>query len=85
MSELTALKNIGAEMARKLKSVGIDSAEELIAVGSKEAFVRLKERYPDICLVFLYVLQGAVDLVDYNRLSEETTADLKEFNIQLKN
>ncbi len=85
MSELTALKNIGAEMARKLRSVGIGSAEELIAVGSKEAFVRLKERYPDICLVFLYVLQGAVDHVDYNRLSEETKADLKEFHKQFKN
>lgn len=84
MSELTSLKNIGAEMARKLQSVDINSAEDLIAIGSKEAFFRLKLRYPNICLVFLYVLQGAIDNIDYNRLSEETKADLKEFNKQFK-
>ncbi len=84
MSELTTLKNIGAEMSKKLKSVGIGSAEELIELGSKEAFFRLKLRYPDICLVFLYVLQGAVENVEYDKLSEETKADLKEFNKQFK-
>lgn len=84
MSELTSLKNIGVEMARKLQSVDINSAEDLIAIGSKEAFFRLKLRYPNICLVFLYVLQGAIDNIDYNRLSEEIKADLKEFNKQFK-
>lgn len=84
MSELTTLKNIGAEMARKLQSVEINSAEDLIKIGSKEAFARLKMRYPNICLVFLYVLQGAVDNVDYNLLSAETKQDLKEFNRQFK-
>lgn len=38
MSELTSLRNIGTEMARKLQSVDINTAEDLIAVGSKEAF-----------------------------------------------
>lgn len=84
MSELTSLKNIGAEMSRKLKSVDINTAEDLLAVGSKEAYLRLKAQYPEICLVFLYVLQGAVDNVDYNRLSEETKADLKEFDNRFK-
>ncbi len=59
-------------------------AEDLIEIGSKEAFFRLKVRYPSICLVFLYVLQGAIENVDYNMLSEETKADLKEFNKQFK-
>ena len=84
MSELTSLKNIGTEMARKLQSVDINSAEDLIAIGSQEAFFRLKVRYPNICLVFLYVLQGALENVDYNQLSEEMKADLKEFNKQFK-
>ena len=85
MSELASLKNIGTEMARKLQSVDINSAEDLIAIGSKEAFFRLKVRYPKIWLVCVYVLQGAIENVDYNRLSEETKADLKEFNKQFKN
>lgn len=84
MSELTTLKNIGAEMARKLQSVDICSAEELKAVGSKETYCRLKMRYPNVCLVFLYVLQGAIDGVDYNLLPEETKAGLKAFNEQFK-
>ena len=84
MSDLTTLKNIGAEMSRKLQSVDINSAEELISIGSKEAYFRLKTKYPEICLVFLYVLQGAIDNIDYNRLSEEVKADLKEFNMQFK-
>lgn len=84
MRELTSLKNIGKEMSQKLKSVDINYAEDLIAIGSKETFLRLKVRYPNICLVFLYVLQGAIENVDYNMLSEETKADLKEFNKQFK-
>lgn len=84
MSELTTLKNIGAEMSKKLQSVGINSAEELKSVGSKEAFVRLKLRYPELCLVFLYVLQGAIENIDYNKLSEDKKAELKEFNKQFK-
>lgn len=84
MSKLTTLKNIGKEMERKLKTVGINTAEELKEIGSKEVFTRLKLKYPDICLVFLYTLQGAVDDIEYNQLSEETKKDLKEFNSQWK-
>lgn len=33
MSELTEMMNIGQEMAKKLKAVGIDSSEKLIQWG----------------------------------------------------
>ncbi len=84
MSDLTTLQNIGKEMASKLKSVGISTAEELIAIGSKEAFFRLKTKYPQVCLVHLYTLEGAVQAVEFNCLSEETKADLKAFSDSLK-
>lgn len=80
MAELSSLKNIGRELERKLKGVDIDSAEELQRVGSKEAFARLKMRFPKVCLVHLYTLQGAIDNVDFNMLSEEVKADLKTFS-----
>lgn len=80
MSELTSLKNIGKEIERKLKTVGINSAEELKQIGSKNAFIRLKIHYPEVCLVHLYTLQGAVDDIEYNRLSENTKHELKEFS-----
>ncbi len=76
MSELTSLCNIGKEMERKLHSVGISSAEELIRLGSKEAFFRLKTRYPNVCLVHLYTLQGAIG----NCLQDEVKRDLKQFS-----
>ncbi len=84
MSDLTTMPNIGKEMASKLKSVEIDTAEELIEIGSKEAFFRLKTKYPQVCLVHLYTLEGAIQNVEFNCLSEETKADLKEFSDSLK-
>ena len=84
MSELTSLKNIGKEMERKLQSVEINSAEELKQLGSKEAFFRLKTRYPQVCLVHLYTLQGAIDNTEYNQLPAETKKDLKEYSDKFK-
>lgn len=85
MAELTSMMNIGKEMARKLTSVGIDSAEKLMETGSKQAFLRLKEAYPRVCLVHLYTLEGAVTMTEFNGLSKETKKDLKAFNDSLKN
>lgn len=84
MSELTAMMNIGKEMARKLSSVGIDSPEKLIELGSKKAFAKLKEAYPNVCLVHLYTLEGAIYNTEYNRLSEDTKKELKTFSDSLK-
>lgn len=85
MSELTAMMNIGKEMARKLTSVGIDTPEKLIELGSKRAFAKLKDAYPNVCLVHLYTLEGAIYNTEYNRLSEDTKKDLKAFSDSLKN
>ncbi len=84
MANLTAMPNIGREMARKLKSVEISSDEELIEIGSKEAFSRLKAKYPNVCLVHLYALEGAIQNVEFNCLSKKTKATLKEFCDSLK-
>lgn len=84
MKDLTTLPNIGKEMASKLKSVEIDTAEKLVEIGSKEAFLRLKTKYPQVCLVHLYTLEGAIRNVEFNCLPEETKANLKEFSDNLK-
>ena len=80
MSELTNMMNIGKEMAKKLKTVGIDSSEKLIQTGSKQAFLQLKQEYPNVCLVHLYTLEGAITNVEFNCLSEEKKKELKEFS-----
>ena len=84
MSDLMTMPNIGKEMATKLKSVDISTAEQLIEVGSKEAFSRLKAKYPNVCLVHLYTLEGAIQNVEFNCLPEKTKANLKEFSDSLK-
>lgn len=84
MPNLTSMRNIGVEMARKLTAVGIDSPEKLMEAGSKQAFFKLKETFPNVCLVHLYVLEGAITDQDYSCLTEETKKDLKAFSDCLK-
>ena len=84
MPELTSMLNIGKEMARKLTSVGIDSSDELIEFGSKQAFLKLKEAYPNVCLVHLFTLEGAISNTEFNSLPEDKKKELKEFSDSLK-
>lgn len=84
MQSLDSMLNIGKEMKAKLFSIGVRSQEDLIRLGSKEIFKQLKEQYPNVCLVHLYALQGAVDNIGYDKLSEEVKLDLKQFNESLK-
>ncbi|MDE5670662.1 MAG: TfoX/Sxy family protein [Eubacterium sp.] len=84
MSDLTSMRNIGKELERKLKLTGIETAEELTALGSKEAYFKLKLRFPEVCSVHLYALQGAIDNIDFNALPEETKKNLKAFSDELK-
>lgn len=84
MTELTSMVNIGPEMARKLRAVGIGSAEELVKTGSKQAFFQLKTLYPQVCLVHLYALEGAIQNIEFNSLPEEKKKELKGFSDQLK-
>ena len=83
MSKLAAMRNIGREMARKLTAVGIDSPEKLTAAGSKQAFFRLKEVFPNVCLVHLYALEGAIQSVEFNSLPADRKGELKAFSNQL--
>lgn len=84
MSDLTSMINIGNEMSKKLTAVGIDSSEKLIELGAKQAFLKLKGTYPQVCLVHLYALEGAILNTEFNSLPEEKKKELKEFSDFLK-
>jgi len=82
MNGLSSMRNIGKTLEKKLISVGITTAEELMAVGSEGAFVRLKLRYPDakgMSLVHMYAIEGAISDTDFNRLPDDVKQRLKEF------
>lgn len=84
MIKLSKVRNIGKELERKLQTIGINSAEELKNTGSKETFFKLKQRFPEVCLVHLYSLEGAITDINFNELSEETKKDLKAFSDEWK-
>lgn len=84
MAGLTSMKNIGTEMARKLAAVGVETPGTLRELGAKHAFFRLKEVYPQVCLVHLYALEGAIRGIAFNSLPEDVKRDLKEFSDCLK-
>ncbi len=84
MAGLTSIMNIGKEMEKKLASVGIDSSEKLRETGAKDSFLRLKQKYPNVCLVHLYTLEGAIQNIEFNSLSEDKKRELKEFSDFLK-
>ena len=84
------MRNIGREMARKLAAECRDEQRkkellQMAAAGAKEAVFRLKKTFPQVCLVHLYALEGAVTGQEYNQLPEETKRELKAFSDFLKN
>ena len=82
MAAVTSL-GLGKTMEKKLHSVGIHSAEELIEIGSKQATFRLKELYPNNCVVILYHLEAAIRGLEIKQLDDTSRAELKAYFKQL--
>lgn len=55
---------------------------DLKRVWSREAFLKLKGKYSNICLVHLYSFEGVIEDVEYNKPSEETKKSLKNLMIK---
>jgi len=82
---MTSLKTLGfgKTMEKKLHTVGIHSAEDLIDVGSKQAVFRLKTQYPNTCVVILYYLEAAIRGIDIKQLDNASKSELKAYFKQL--
>ena len=78
MAAVTSL-GLGKTMEKKLHSVGIHSAEELVDIGSKEAVFRLKAQYPNTCVVILYHLEAAIRGVEIKQLDDACKSELKTY------
>ena len=74
---------LGKTMEKKLDSVGIHSAEELLETGSKQAVFRLKALYPNTCVVILYYLEAAIRGIDIKALDRTSKEELKAYFKQL--
>ena len=72
MTEIEKTRNIGEFLGKRLRSVGIDSKEQLLVLGDDAAFGRLIARFPeDACTHTRLALAGAVRDVRWFGLSDE--------------
>jgi DNA transformation protein len=79
MSDLQKLPNIGKVVEGLLIDTGINTQEELLSIGSKEAFMRIRHKDPSACIRMLYGLEGAVEGIPDQLLSTVTKKELLEF------
>ena len=76
--KLTDLINIGSALSKKLIAADITTPETLIELGSFNAFMRLKLNDPSQCIFTLMALEGAIQGVKWNHLSDADKAELKQ-------
>ena len=77
MTTLRSLKNVGPTTIGWMESVGIQTVEDLEALGAAAAYVRMKAAYPHkVSLNALWGLQGALTGIRWNELPDTMKADL---------
>lgn len=79
MAKLTDLPNIGAHAAEQLSQVGIETPEDLLALGAEQAWLKLQTIDPGVCVMQLYDLEGAVQGIPKKELDPARKRELKEF------
>lgn len=79
MGELSKLPNIGKVLENQLNDVGIDTVDELIDIGSKEAWLKIREIDESACINRLMALEGAIQNIRWHDLSDEDKDDLRRF------
>ena len=79
MGELSELPNIGKVLEKQLNDVGINTVDDLVNLGSKEAWLKIKEIDDSACLNRLMALEGAIQNIRWHNLSEEDKDNLRDF------
>ena len=75
---MTAIKNMGPKSSAWLHEIGIDTLEDLEAIGTVEAYRRLKASRPtEVTLNALWGMQAALLNIHWNMLTPEMKAELK--------
>ena len=79
MNELQKLSNIGPEIARQLNAVGVYTYDDLVNIGSREAWRKIKTIDSSACINRLMGLEGAIQNVRWHNLPENEKQGLKDF------
>lgn len=83
-NKLSEHVNIGKDTERRLMQVGIESFEQLVELGSEQAFIRLQTLDPGACINLLYGLEGAIQNIKGNMLPAERKVELLGFYTMIK-
>ena len=70
MGELSKLPNIGKVVEEQLNQVGITTVDQLIDLGSKEAWLRIKAIDDSACINRLQGLEGAIQELEDEKRNE---------------
>jgi DNA transformation protein len=76
MAEPAKLRNIGPKSAAQLRQVGVRTLDDLRAIGSLEAFVKLKRAGFKPSLNLLYSLEGALLDCHWQQVPEGRRSEL---------
>jgi DNA transformation protein len=78
VEDLSSLPNIGEVLAEKLQGIGIKGYDDLAAMGSIEAVLKIAETDISSCYNMLYALEGAIRGVRWHALPKEERRKLKD-------
>ncbi|MCB9015554.1 MAG: TfoX/Sxy family protein [Lentimicrobiaceae bacterium] len=81
---LNELPNIGPGLVKKLKQVGIETAEDLAQTGAEQAFIRLDALDHTVCINTLMALEGALKGIRWHQLQASDKQMLRLFFQQVK-
>ncbi len=80
MKALTDLPNIGKTLADKLNTIGIETEQDLINIGSENALIKIATiTNSGACINMLYALEGAIQGIRWHGLDNNRKQELKEF------
>ncbi|PRR69526.1 TfoX/Sxy family protein [Clostridium thermopalmarium] len=83
MIKLSDMPNIGKELEKQLKKAGVETPGQLIELGSKEAFLRIRTIDSNACINRLYAFEGAIRNIRWHYLSQDIKDELKAFYLSL--
>lgn len=84
MGELSKLQNIGSVVEEQLNAVGITTFDQLKAMGSKQAWLKIQSIDSSACIHRLLALEGAIRGVKKARLPEDVKEELRAFYREAK-
>lgn len=79
MGELSRLPNIGRVIERQLNDAGIYTVDELMDLGSIEAWLKIRDVDESACLNRLLALEGAIQNIWWHDLSDDDKNNLRDF------